>query len=101
VPVAGAFLTTLLGIIAFFLARLIGQFDNLAIQFSTLNTTMLKIDGDLSGDMGVLKSEHVALKLKMDGFDPMWDRVRAVENGLLTMQTKCSSVIHHFKSEAI
>lgn len=90
IPLVCIFLTAMLSIIAFFLVRLIKQIDNLATQFATLNTTMLKIDADLSGDMGILKSEHQTLKLKVDEFDPVWDRLRLIEQGLVTIQTKCS-----------
>lgn len=89
VTVIGAVLSLLLAIIAFFLSRLIKQFDELQKQFSTLNGTMMRIDKDLSGEVGVLKAENADLKEKVRDLDPLWDRMRDVEKELAVVQGRC------------
>lgn len=79
VIIVGASLGVLLGIIAFFLSRLIKQFD-------ILNVTVQKIDRDLSLDIGVIRSEHASLKQKVEEFDSLWDRLRFVEQDLATIK---------------
>ena len=76
----GSIITMMLMVIAYFLSRLIGQFDGLQRQFVKLNDTMNKIDKDLSGDVGVLKS-------RIQEFDPVWERLRVVENGIIAIQS--------------
>ena len=83
----GVIFTILLTVIAYFLSRLIAQFDRLQNQFSELNNTMNKIDKDLSGDVGVLKS-------RVQEFDPMWDRLRAVENTIVAIQSGGCDAYH-------
>lgn len=78
--VFGSIITLMLTVIAFFLNRLVGQFDKLQQQFSELNTTMNRIDKDLSGDVGVLKS-------RMQEFDPVWERLRTVETAMVSIQS--------------
>ena len=79
VIIVGASLSILLGIIAFFMSRPIKQFD-------ILNATVQKIDRDLSLDIGVVKSEQTALKQKVEEFDPIWDRLRLIEQGVATLK---------------
>lgn len=79
VILVGACLGVLLGIIAFFLSRLIKQFD-------ILNATVQKIDKDLSLDIGVIKNENASLKQKVEEFEPIWDRLRLVEQGIATLK---------------
>ena len=67
----------MLAIIAFFLSRLISQFDKLAVQFSQLNNTMLKIDKDISGDVRVLSNDNDSLK---KGVDEVWKVVHIIDN---------------------
>lgn len=69
----------LLGVISYFLNRLVKQFDALTAQFADLNITISKIDKDLSGEVGILKMQHSDLHGRMKDLDPIWDRVRAVE----------------------
>jgi len=84
--VIGFVFTSLLACVVYFLDRLIKQFDNLSIQFGTLNDTMKKIDKDLSGDVGLLKQENVAIRASIDDFDTLWERVRKVEHEIVSIQ---------------
>lgn len=89
VTLVGGLLTILLGIIAFFLSRLISQFDMLRDQFSELNATMSKIDKDLSGEVGILKNENKELTTKVKDLDPLWDRMRDVEKEVAVLRSTC------------
>lgn len=93
----GALLTMLLAVIAFFLSRLLQQFDGLTKQVENLNATMVRIDKDLSGDVSVLKTENVQLTAKFKEFDPVWDRVRSIENRLTSIEAGGCSVIDKCK----
>ena len=57
IELGGAVITLLLAVIAFFLNRLIGQFDK-------LNDTMVKMDKDISGKIGVIEVHVLCLCLK-------------------------------------
>lgn len=70
----------LLSVIAVFLGRLLRQFDNLTREMASLNSTMTKIDKDLSNDIGILKS-------KVTDLDEMWSRIRATENDVIALQS--------------
>lgn len=87
VSVIGACLTLLFGVIAFFLSRLVRQFDRLADEVGTLNETMKRIDKDLSGDVGILKAENNEMKNRVRDFDPLWDRMRAVESDIVAIKS--------------
>lgn len=76
----GSGISLLLAIVAFFLNRLINQFDGLKAEFKEMNTTFIKIDKDLSGDVGVLKS-------RMQEYDQIWDRLRKVETEMVAVQS--------------
>ena len=80
ISVIGATVSLLLGVIAFFLSRLLTQFD-------TLNETVKRIDKDLSGDVGLLKANDSVLKRQIEEFEPMWDRVRTVENDVTALKS--------------
>lgn len=86
VEIIGGVLTLLFGVIAFFLSRLVKQFDGLTEQVKTLNNTMVKIDKDLSSDVGILKERNHALQRELDDLTPMWERVRKVEEDVAVMQ---------------
>ena len=73
VTIIGSSITIMLCIIAVFLSRLLRQFDE-------LNQTLIKIDKDLSRDVGVLKS-------RLQEFDPLWDRLRKVETDVVAIQS--------------
>lgn len=94
---SGICLAGLLSVIAYFLNRMVTQVDNLTDAVADVNATMLKIHGDLSSDVNVLKSEHADLNTRLKDLDPLWDRMRAVENDLARIGTKCSSVVHQFR----
>lgn len=83
----GGVVSLLLGVIAYFLNRLIKQFDALTVQFSDLNTTISKIDKDLSGEVGILKIQHSDLHGRMKDLDTIWDRVRLVEADVLVIKS--------------
>lgn len=87
VTIFGSIISIMLLVIAFFLSRLISQFDKLQTQFGKLNDTMNKIDKDLSGDVGVLKS-------RMQEFDPIWDRLRNAENSITAIQSGGCDAYH-------
>lgn len=86
VSLVGVFLSLLLGIIAFFLRRILVQFDELNRKVGEVNETMLKIDKDLSGRVAVLDAEHEQVKVRIQALDPLFDRVRAVETGLAKLE---------------
>jgi len=79
ITIIGSAMTILLGLIAFFLARLIKQFDELQASFKDLIATVSRIDKDLSGDVGVLKT-------RLAEYDPIWDRLRQVETDLVAVK---------------
>ena len=87
--VIGGLISILLAIIAVFLNRLLAQFDNLQDQFGKLNATMLKIDKDISGDVGVLK-------VKVNELDTVWDRIRDVEENVIAIKSGgCGQAFRH------
>ncbi|MGZ8220067.1 MAG: hypothetical protein ACXWT0_00315 [Methylobacter sp.] len=86
-PIIGGTLTVLLGIIAFFMVRLLSQFDKLTAQVSELNTTMRKIEGDFTGELGIVKEKTNTLKKDVLDFNPLWDRVRKVENDIIEIRS--------------
>ena len=74
-----AILGILLCLIAFFLSRILSQFDGLTKEVRELNATMIKIDKDLSGDIGILKE-------KVKNLDEIWDRTREIEGIVNSIQ---------------
>ena len=80
VTIIGSSITIMLCIIAVFLSRLLRQFDE-------LNQTLIKIDKDLSRDVGVLKS-------RIQEFDPLWDRLRSAENSIVAIQSGGCDAYH-------
>ena len=78
----GAFIVLLLGVIGYFLSRIVNQFDE-------LNKAVQKIDRDLSGDMGVLRTRVDSLRVDLDETHPLWDRIRNVENNLIEIRAAC------------
>jgi len=70
--VIGSGIGILLAMIAFFLSRLLKQFDDLQESFRTLISTVARIDKDLSSDVGILKA-------RISEYDPIWERMRAAE----------------------
>lgn len=82
----GSLLSALLGIVAFFLSRLVKKFDELTGQVSTLNDTMKRIDKDLSGEVGILKEKQQIFQQELGELDQLWDRVRITENNVTALQ---------------
>jgi hypothetical protein len=70
----------LLCLIAFFLIRILNQFDKLTEKVAELNQTFMKSDREV-GEVVVL------LKAKVEELDThVWDRLRAVEEELITLK---------------
>jgi len=86
VTIFGSLMGILLGVIAYFLSRLLGQFDKLTETVKNLNDTMVRIDKELSGEVGVLRTHTMALQEEVRGLDSLWDRVRAVENDVIAIR---------------
>lgn len=86
IEIIGGVLTLLFAIIAFFLSRLVKQFDGLTHEVGELNKTMVRIDKDLSGDVGILKTENCALKQEVKDLNPLWDRMRQAEEDIAVLQ---------------
>ncbi len=92
VPAVGGFLSLLLGVIAFFLSRLLCQFDQLTEQVGVLNETMKRIDKDLSGDVGIIKTQLVSTQQDVDELNQIWDRMRSAENEIIAIKNGGCSV---------
>lgn len=86
IPIFGGALAVLFGIIAFFLSRLVSYIDKLGDKLETLNTTMSRIDRDLSGDVSVLKSRSSELDARVRDLDHVWDRMRAMEESMIAIK---------------
>lgn len=86
IAVFGSIVGILLAIIAFFLSRLLRQFDKLTDTVKDLNDTMTRIDKDLSGEVGILQARTEALQTEVRGLDTLWDRVREVEKDVLAIR---------------
>lgn len=74
-------LTTILGfvgVVSFFLKRLLSQLDGLGKQFQELNLTLNRIDRDLSTDMLLMKQESTILKTRLQDLDPLYEKMRAL-----------------------
>lgn len=80
ISVVGGVISILLALIAFFLARLLIQFDALQENFKELINTVSRIDKDLSGDVGILKS-------RIEEYDPIWDRLRKTELDIASIKS--------------
>lgn len=89
---AGWLIPALFGLIAFFLYRLLGQFDKLNTTVVQLNTTMLKIDKDLTGEIITIKATQLHHAEEIRGLSEIYDRVRATENKVVFLQAKCEEV---------
>ncbi len=92
--IVGSAIGLLLALISYFMDRLIKQFDKLSEQFGILNTTMQKIDKDLSGKVNVLDTEHKQTKQRIDELLPIEDRVRELEKDVGIMKAGCKANDH-------
>lgn len=90
--VAGWLIPALFALIAFFLYRLLGQFDKLNLTVIQLNTTMLKIDKDLTGEIITIKATQLHHAEEIRGLTEIYDRIRSTENKLTFLQAKCEEV---------
>lgn len=82
VELGGAIVAILLGVIAFFLSRLLRQFDK-------LNETMIKMDKDISGKIGIIENQTSENGRRLSDLDPLWDRMRVAESNIAVMQAEC------------
>lgn len=85
--IIGAMVMVLLGIISFFLSRILQQFDHLQQEFTALNVTLARIDKDLGGDVRVLTSQ-------VQDLNPLFDRVRELEKTLISIQSGGCELAH-------
>lgn len=83
-----AAVVALLTVIAFFLRRLLGQFDNLTAKVGSLNDTMLKIDKDLSGEVLLLKSKQEDIQTEFCEFNLVWDRLRELDTRIAVQEAR-------------
>lgn len=98
-PLIGGSLTIMLCVISFFLNRLLLQFDQLTSQVGVLNETMKCIDKDLSNEVGILKARLSTLQQSLDDINPIWDRLRAVETGVVAIKSGGCSIIDRCRHE--
>lgn len=79
--VAGAF-ALLLGMLAVFLKRLLDQIDGMRAAVTNLNSTLIKLEGDVGGKIRVLET-------KQDQFGFMWKKVESLEESIATLNEHC------------
>lgn len=89
---AGWLVPALFALVAFFLYRILGQFDKLNMTVVQLNVTMLKIDKDLTGEIINIKATQIAHAEQIRGLAEIYDRVRTTENHVSVLQAKCEEV---------
>lgn len=89
VALLAGFIAILLAVIAVFLKRLLSQFDKLTEKVSNLDTTLTRIDVDLSGELRLLEVADTHLEKKLEALEPMWDRLREAESRLTVLETAC------------
>lgn len=82
VEVGASIVALLLAVIAFFLSRLLRQFDK-------LNETMIKMDKDISGKIGVIEVMTSDNGKRLSELDPLWDRMRAAESDIAVIRAGC------------
>lgn len=87
--VVGGTIALLLGMIAFFLSRILTQFDTLNSTVVQLNGTMLKIDKDLTNEISTLKAVQLHHAEEIRNFGGFYDRMRETENNVTFLQAKC------------
>lgn len=83
IEVGAAIVAMLLSVIAFFLSRLLKQFDK-------LNETMIKMDKDISGKIGVIEVQTTDNGKRLAELDPLWDRMRGVESDIAVIKSGCA-----------
>lgn len=79
----------MLAMIAFFLSRILTQFDTLNSTVVQLNGTMQKIDKDLTNEISTLKSVQIRHTDEIKNFSVVYDRMRQTENDVTFLQAKC------------
>lgn len=80
--VAGWLVPSLCAVIAVFLYRILGQFDMLNKTVVQLNSTMVKIDKDLSTKIVILESNQTQHAAELRGLTEVYNRVRLAENDI-------------------
>jgi hypothetical protein len=90
---AGWLVPALFTLVAFFLYRILQQFDKLNATVLDLNSTMLKIDKDLTGEIITIKAIQLAHTEQIRGLGEIYNRIRATETHVSVLQSKCEKVI--------
>lgn len=80
IEIAGGVIMLLLAIIARFLKRLLEQFDK-------LNETMVKMDKDISGKIGIIEVQTIDNGRRLSELDPLWERMRLAENDIAIIKS--------------
>lgn len=80
VEVVSIVIAVMLGIISFFMSRLIKQIDR-------LNETMIKMDKDISKEISTLSAQNEENARKIKDLDPLFDRMRIVESDVAVMKS--------------
>ena len=86
--IAGWLVPALFALVAFFLYRILQQFDKLNATVLDLNTTMLKIDKDLTGEIITIKAAQLTHTEQIRGLSEVYDRLRITENNVSILQLK-------------
>jgi len=82
----------MLALISFFLHRLLSQFDTLNTAVTQLNSTMMKIDKDLTNEIVTLKATQLRHADEIRGLNSVYDRLRVTETHVSFLQAKCEEV---------
>lgn len=87
-----AIMGSMLAVIAFFLSRILTQFDTLNTTVVQLNGTMLKIDKDLTGEIVHLKATQLRHTDELRGLNSVYDRLRITEQQVSVLASKCDEM---------
>jgi hypothetical protein len=90
---AGWLVPALFSLVAFFLYRILQQFDKLNATVLDLNSTMLKIDKDLTGEIITIKAAQLTHTEQIRGLSEIYDRIRVTENHVSVLQVKCEKAM--------
>ena len=86
--IIGGIISLFLGVITFFLSRLLKQFDGLN-----------KIVGEIATGLAVSEVEKAQIIKDLSELDPLWDRMRAVETRITTVEAGGCKVIQVCKGQ--
>lgn len=77
--VVGAVMLMLLGVIAFFMSRLLDRFDKLTVTVESLNITMTR-------DVALLKQQGETAKEELKQLGDLWGLARDNENRIIALE---------------